>query len=236
MFKDQFDKEELRNFYSLEDRDTIRVRINFISSADGAVTLKGRSGALGTKTDQALMKVLRAMADVVLVGAGTVRAEGYGGFGLKPEDVKWRREHGLSDEPRMAIVTNSADLDAEMSVFQKAKQPPLVITHSEADASHLTGVAEIIVAGTESVDATLAVNELEKMGLPQILCEGGPHLFGSLLDAELAHEVCLTLAPMFVGGEADRISVSKIEEGRRYKLKNALHDADSMLYLLYSKV
>ena len=84
-------RDELLAAYALPDRDATRVRMNFVQSADGAVTLQGRSGPLGGDTDRAVMRVLRAMADVVIVGAGTVRVEEYGGLGGDDEDAAWRR-------------------------------------------------------------------------------------------------------------------------------------------------
>lgn len=226
-------KELLREEYALPDRSKTRVRVNFISSADGAVTLAKSSGGLGSKTDQELMKVLRAMADVVVVGAGTVRAEGYGGLGLKEADIKWRRSQGLSDHPRIAVVTNRGDLDPEMSVFTKADVRPIVVTNETAKIDSLRPVADIITAGHDSVSVATLNQELAMIGLNQILCEGGPHLFGAYLDADLVDEVCLTLAPTFVGGNAGRISHSIIEAKRNFELVNLLRE-DSMLFLRYA--
>lgn len=228
-----FDGANLYEVYAVADRETTRVRANFISSADGAVTLHNKAGGLGSKNDQRLMRVMRAISDIVIVGAGTVRAEGYGGLGLHPDDHTWRKERSLSENPRMAIVTNSGDLNPEMSFFKKAEVRPLVITHANARVGHLTDVADILVAGPDKVEVSELTKKLSESGYTQILCEGGPHLFGSFLDEDLINEVCLTISPLFVGGDAHRIVYSKVEKKRPFKILSALQDADSMLYLRY---
>ena len=101
------DRDELRAAYALPDREISRVRMNFVSSLDGAVTLGGLSGALGGEGDRRLMQVLRSMCDVVLVAAGTVRAEGYGGLHLETVDASWRESQGLPAQPRLAMVSRS---------------------------------------------------------------------------------------------------------------------------------
>ena len=83
-------RERLRVAYDLGDRATPRVRMNFVMSLDGAVTVDGRSGGLGDGNDRLAMQVLRSLADVVLVGAGTVRIEGYGGVRVDGADAAWR--------------------------------------------------------------------------------------------------------------------------------------------------
>src|SRR6478672_9828393 len=97
-------REELLAAYEPPDRTRTRVRLNFVESADGAATLEGRSGPLGGEGDRELMQVLRAMADVIVVGAGTVRVEGYGGLRVDKQDRAWRREQGMPDHPALAIV------------------------------------------------------------------------------------------------------------------------------------
>src|SRR5690606_7592518 len=113
--------------YPLPGSERPHVRMNFVSSADGAVTIDGRSGGLGGANDRKLMRVLRTLCDVVLVGAGTVRAEGYGGLNLPDEYSERRVDLGLSRVPRMAVVSGSLDLDPGMSVFTKTEERPLII-------------------------------------------------------------------------------------------------------------
>ncbi len=183
--------------------------VNMIASLDGAITVDDRSGALGAPADKAMFAALRAVADVVLAGAGTVRAEGYGP--PRPSDATRaaRRGRGQSEAPRLAIVTRSLDLDLDLPLFTKAEEPPLVLTCSAAPAQRLDevgAVAELIVAGDATVDLPLAMGMLHAGGVRTITCEGGPHLNGDLLLDDLIDEWALTLAPLLVGGDAARSS------------------------------
>src|SRR3954447_4086569 len=96
------------------DRRKPRIRVNFIAALDGAVTLDGRSGGLGNPTDQEMMARLRLHADVVLVGAGTIRVEGYGPIELSEPAQAWRAAQGMTPNPRMAILTRSGDIPAKV--------------------------------------------------------------------------------------------------------------------------
>ncbi len=224
--------------YALPDRERPRIRMNFVSSADGAVTLGGRSGALGGETDRALMQVLRMMTDVVLVGAGTVRAEGYGGMRLRAEDVLWRRAHGLADHPALAVVSGALDLAPDEAVFTDAVRRPVVVTteSAAADRGGLFGaVADVVTCGASAVDLRAMQTALAARGWRQVLCEGGPSLFGALLDAGLVDEVCLTLAPRFVGGDAARIVRGAGEADRMFGLAGILHDAEGFVFAHYSR-
>jgi len=227
---------ELFDAYALPDRDRKRVRMNFVESADGAVTLGGRSGALGGETDRALMGVLRAMADVVVVGAGTVRAEGYGGVAVGADDVAWRRERGLEDQPGLAVVSRSLDLEPGDAVFSKAVRRPVLVT---TDAAHrargrlFEPVADVLPCGEGAVDLWAMLDAFAARGWTQVLCEGGPHLFGSLLEAGLVDEVCVTVAPRFVGGDAGRIVRGAVESDRPFTLAGVTSDAEGFLFLRY---
>jgi riboflavin-specific deaminase-like protein len=202
------------------------VRVNFASSVDGAVSVDGRSAGLSSDTDRTLFHVLRAMADVVLVGAGTVRAENYGGA----------REGGDKGPPPIAVVSRSLDLDPAARVFTETQVKPIIVTCSSAPADlrqRLESVADVVVAGEADVDLRLAVAAFAERGLEQVICEGGPHLFGSLVGAGLVDELCLTLAPLLAGGTAGRIVaglVSRVADPLR--LVHVLED-DSHLFLRY---
>ncbi|MGK3951016.1 dihydrofolate reductase family protein [Microbacterium sp. I2] len=229
-------RDELFAAYALPDRDRTRVRMNFVESADGAVTLRGLSGGLGGDTDRSAMQVLRTMADVVLVGAGTVRAEGYGDIRVGDDDVAWRREHGLDDQPALAIVSGGLRLEPGDSVFADAVGRPVVVT-TDASARARGGVfgavAEVLAAGTESVDFSAMLDAFTRRGWTQVLCEGGPHLFGSMLDAGLVDEVCVTVAPRFVGGAAGRIVQGARESDRRFALAGVIIDDEGFALLRY---
>ena len=229
-------RDELRTAYALPDREIPRVRMNFVSSIDGAVTLGGLSGALGGEGDRRLMHVLRSMCDVVLVAAGTVRAEGYGGLRLETVDASWRESHGLPAQPRLAMVSRSLDVGAEHPFFAEATTRPIVVTCAAAPAERraaLAAVADVLVCGDAAVDLADALAQLAALGLAQVLCEGGPHLFGELAEAELVDEVCLTLSPLLVGGAAPRIVQGAPERGRQMRLVHALSDEDGFVFLRY---
>ncbi len=228
---------EMLAAYALPDRAAPRLRANFVSSLDGAVTLNGRSGALGSPDDQRLMSVLRTLADVIVVGAGTVRAEGYGGLRLPADKVDLRRAMGLSDQPPIAVVSSSLDLDPTHPFFSKALVRPMVLTHEDAPLPRraaLAAVAEVIDCGASSVGPARLMLALAERGMPQVLCEGGPHLFGELLAADLVDELCLSLSPVLVGGGAGRIAQGAAEAARRMRLVHALPAGD-MLLLRYAR-
>ena len=204
---------DLLELYAPVDRARPGIRVNFIQSLDGSATVADLSGALGSPADKAVFDVLRAVCDVVLVGAGTARAEGYGALTVGDTFVSWRRAAGLSDHPAMALVSGRLDLDPADELFTKAPTPPLVFTTGSAplDArERLAGVATVIDAGDERgrVDPALVRAELLRRGLAQVLCEGGPSLFGGLIAADLVDEFCLTLSPMLEGGTGPRIATA----------------------------
>ncbi|QEO15322.1 pyrimidine reductase family protein [Agromyces intestinalis] len=231
------DRATLLDAYAIDDRTTPRVRMNFVMSLDGAVTLDDRSGGLGDASDRLAMGVLRALADVVLVGLGTVRVEGYGGVRVGREGVAWRREHGLPHQPRIATVSRALDIDAAHPFFAGAVTRPLVITCAASPPARraaLAEVADVIVCGEASVDLGAALAALASAGLSQVLCEGGPHLFGSLLESELVDELCLSLSPTLVGGDAGRIVRGAAEAARRMRLVHALPAGD-LLLLRYAR-
>jgi riboflavin-specific deaminase-like protein len=228
--------DELRAAYALPDRATPRVRMNFVESADGAATLDGRSGPLGGGTDRVLMQLLRSLADVVLVGAGTVRAEGYGGTRVSDEDAARRRAAGLADQPRLAVVSRALDLEPRHPFFSDAVARPIVVTCAASPAHRreaLADVADVLVCGDDEVDLAAALDELARRGLAQVLCEGGPHLFGALLDAGLVSEVCVTIAPRIVGGSAGRIARGAAEADRRFSLAGVLSDDEGFVFVRY---
>ncbi|MET0976183.1 MAG: pyrimidine reductase family protein [Leifsonia sp.] len=218
--EDGLSRELLAAAYALPDRETPRIRVNFVSSLDGAATIGDRSGGLGDEEDQRVMSVLRSLADVLLVGAGTVRAEGYGGVGLP-----------------LAIVSSALDLDPGHPVFSGTDAPRYVITHAgslPARREALSAVAEVLVCGDHGVDLHAAVRALVERGHTQVLSEGGPHLFGDLVAEDLVDELCLSLSPVIVGGTAGRIVRGAPEQLRRMRLVHALHGS-GMLFLRYGR-
>ncbi len=213
------DRAALLARYAPGDRSEPRVRVNFIQSVDGSASLEGRSGGLGQPADKIVFDLLRAVADVVLVGAGTARAEGYGALTVGPDDVVWRQAAGLAPHPAMALVSARLDLDPAGDLFTKAPTPPLVFTARSAPTDardRLAPVATLIDASGPDdarVDAARVREELAARGLLQVLCEGGPTFFGDLIASDLVDELCLTLSPVLEGGAGPRIARSPRADG-----------------------
>ena len=194
------------------DRSVPRLRVNFVASVDGSATADGRTRALGGPADLLVFDLLRQLADVVVVGAGTVRDEGYGALRLGDGAVSWRREAGLSDHPVFAVVSSSLRLDPESSVFADAPVRPLVLTAEAAPAAaraRLDEVADVVSCGVDRVDPRLLVRTLVERGLTQIHSEGGPALLGDLVASDVVDELCLTVSPALEGGAGPRIVAAR---------------------------
>lgn len=217
-----------------ESLDRPHVRVNFVSSADGAVALAGRSGGLSNEADKELFALLRALTQVVLVGAGTARVEGYRGVRFKPANAELRRRLGLAPHPPIAVVSGSATIDPDGGLITDTGAPTIVFTTADAPAARrdaLTAAgAEVVVAGKSWVDPALIVAELGERGLHRVLCEGGPRLFGDLVMANLVDELCLTIAPILLAGPAGRIAHGLDEPTPLdLRLASALLDTDALL-------
>ncbi|GAA2402635.1 hypothetical protein Cme02nite_56830 [Catellatospora methionotrophica] len=211
--------------------DSPLLRVNMITSLDGAATLEGRSGSLGGPADQDLMKRLRMQADVVVVGAGTIRVEGYGATLIDADAQAWRVANGLTPHPRFAVVTRGGDVPAKFFADPPAR--PIVITHAAAPHD-FPEAAEVIDCGDSSVDPAVMVAELATRGLTQILCEGGPHLLGSLLAADLVDELCLTVSPTLAGPGSVRIVSGPPTSPHRLHPAHVLTDG-THLYLRHTR-
>jgi len=185
------------------------VIVDMIASIDGATAVAGRSGGLGGPADKAVFRALRAVPDVVLVGAATARIETYGAVRLDDEVRARRVGRGQAPVPRLALVTRRVDLDPEAAMFTEADTAPLVFTTEAAAAEHVgrfEGRAELVGAGTDTVDLTRAMADLGARGVQTVLVEGGPSLNGQLVAAGLVDEWCQSLAPLLVAGASDRVA------------------------------
>jgi len=182
------------------------LRVNFVASADGAVAVEGVSSGLEAPGDRTVFGLLRELADVILVGAGSVRAEGYRGARTSPEREARRRARGQAPVPPIAVVSTRGDLDPASPLFTDTAVAPLVLLTGPAPDTVRSALAG---AGVEVVDVggdpAAVVAALADRGLSRVLCEGGPALFGALLDAGRVDELCLSLAPQLEGGAAGRI-------------------------------
>lgn len=226
--------EELLERYPRRGDPTLRV--NFIAAVDGAVTIDGTSGPLGGPGDKQIFDLLRMTCDALVVAAGTVRTERYDALRLDEAGRAWRRERGLPEFPLMVVVSSSLRLDPGQLVFADAPIRPLVVTSAgQSPPPGLAEVAEILVLGDDEVDLAAMVAELHRRGATQILCEGGPRLFGALIAADLVDEVCLTVSPVLTGGGAGRIAAGLDgHPPRRMALRSVL-SSDDMLFLRYAR-
>ena len=208
------------------------VRVNFVSSIDGSATQAGRSGALSDAADKRVFALLRRVCDVVLVGAGTVRVEGYGGMRVDDASAAWRTSHGFASQPTLAIVSGDLGLDPASEVFTKAPVRPMVLTVAaapEARREALAQVADVIECGEASVDTAIAVRMLAERGLNRVHCEGGPHLFGTFAAERTLDEVCLTVSPVLEGGLGKRIIDGAPQLPLDMRLAQVLRSGDTLL-------
>jgi len=217
------------------------LRANFIASLDGGATLSGKSGQLGGAGDRAVFNLLRELADVILVGAGTVRAEDYSGARLTIAQRQDRQARGQCEVPQLAIVTKSGRLDREMPVFTRTEVPPLVCTCAAvADQTRLglAGLADVVECSDDDparVDEASVLAALADRGLYRVLTEGGPTLFGSFVERGMLDELCLTIAPSVVGGQGGRISAGPGQVLTAMHCAHILSDDDGYLYTRYVK-
>ncbi len=217
------------------------VRGNFALTADGAVEVDGRSGGIGGDDDRRIFSTLRAGADVVLVGSGTVRAEQYGAVRIDDAALEWRATHGRGTAVPVAVVTSRADLLPDAKLFRESAAPgrarALVMTCEAAPAQArraLEDVAEVVVCGDGAVDDGLVVDELDARGLSRVLCEGGPTILRRLVGAGLVDELCLTIGPLLAGpGHAGLLGDDPLPGALRMRLVGLLSSDDGALFARY---
>jgi riboflavin biosynthesis pyrimidine reductase len=219
---------DLVPFYPRNPEPTVRV--NFIASADGAVSVDGLSGGLQGPGDKQIFDTLRMVCDALVVGSGTIKAENYDGLRLPDQARAWRRQNVLSEHPLMVIVSNSLNLDYDQLVFADAPIRPIILTRPGADTRTAAKHAEVIVAD----DLTAGIAALNARGATQILCEGGPGLLGSMIARDLVTELCLTVSPLLVGGGPGRIATGPPASPRKMSLRHILSRED-MLFLRYAR-
>jgi riboflavin biosynthesis pyrimidine reductase len=231
----------LEERYATDDRsidgDRPWLMVNMIASADGGTSVDGRSGGLGGPADKQVFAAIRAVADVVLVAAGTVRAERYGPPRPSADVRRRRRARGQSEVPRIAIVTRSLDLDLTTPLFTDADAPPYLLVPEDVAAARLEQVAEratVLRCGEHTVSLTLALEALHAEGARVVLSEGGPSLNGALVAADLVDELCLTVSPTLVAGSSARIAHGDHGVLTRLHLRHVLEEGGS-LFLRYTR-
>jgi riboflavin biosynthesis pyrimidine reductase len=234
------DDERLAAFYSYPERlDGCWVRANMISSLDGGATDDGKAAGLAGPGDRALFARMRQEADVILVGASTVRIENYSGAQMSLAQRKERQSRGQAEVPPIAIVTHGADFEHDAKIFTRTEVPPLVMISRDAvDDAHgrLGSMAEIIDASgaqTDRVDLAVVMKTLADRNLLRVLSEGGPAMFSLLIEEGFLDEFCMTIAPILVGGQALRIATGAGVVHTRMRRTHLLTDGEGYLYTRY---
>jgi riboflavin-specific deaminase-like protein len=196
-----------------------------VATVDGRAAVNGSAVGIGSPADKHLMRELRAEADVVLHGAGTVRADPLSAR-VPPEMVQSRISRGLSAQPLGAIITRSGNLPRHHPYFES---PTVIYITSDHAVSVDAPTVQVCKVG--SVKA--AIDDLRGRGLKRILCEGGPTLNTALLQAELVDEIFLTIAPKILGGEDPLTIVKGPGLGTIHLELRSLVELDGELFLKY---
>ncbi|WP_419998599.1 pyrimidine reductase family protein [Streptomyces boninensis] len=213
-FPDLTDREwsldELADAYAYPAGEPVWLRANMVASLDGAAHHDGRSKPLSGPADLRIFGVLRGLADAVVVGAETVRQEGYRPARAREEFAARRAAAGQGPAPAVVVLSAGLDLDFSLPLFAAPLTPTLLVTGASAApervaAARKAGV-EVVVAGEgPGADPARVVTALAERGLTRLLCEGGPTLLGRLAAAGVLDELCLSIAPRVVAGDAPRI-------------------------------
>ncbi|MEV7281475.1 pyrimidine reductase family protein [Streptomyces sp. NPDC093111] len=217
------------------------LRANMVSSLDGAGQHDGRSQPLSSETDMRIFGTLRALADVVVVGAETVRLEGYRPARAREAFAARRAAAGQGPAPVIAVVTASLDLDFSLPLFTEPLVPTLVLTGAQAPADRVAEArgagAEVLVAGEgRGVEPERAVALLAERGLRRQLTEGGPRLLGQFVAAGVLDELCLSVSPTMTAGSAQRIAGGpSVDVPRRFAVASLL-EQDGFLFTRYRRI
>jgi riboflavin-specific deaminase-like protein len=175
--------------------------VNFISSADGRAAFHGQSGPLGDDADREMFHGLREQVDCVIAGTGTLRAEHYGRLIRKPERRERRVKAGRTPEPLMCIITRSGAVPVDAPLFSEPEAKVVVFGPPGTSVDGVAAQVQVISLDPGEMTLTTAIRRLRTdLGIRSLLCEGGPTLFGALLQERLVDELFLTLAPKLTGG------------------------------------
>ncbi|MBM7849130.1 dihydrofolate reductase family protein [Arthrobacter roseus] len=226
------DDAQLLAIYAYSDPSKSCARFNFVATADGAANHQGVSGGLGGPADKKVFGLLRRLADAVVVGAGTVRAEGYAGELLDAQGQQWRLGHGLATHPALVIISGSLDMASDADIFSRSPVQPIVLTTERAPLEsryRIAEVADVVVAGVDELDVEAALGELSDRGLTRLLCEGGPGVFGAFQAAGRVDELCLTFSPSLAGGGGPRIVSGSGHELQALALNHVLVSGSEVL-------
>lgn len=228
---------DLDEAYAWRPGPTRQVRANMVASADGGATRSGATEELSGPADKRVFAVLRGLADVILVGAGTVRIEDYGPARPTLERQERRVAAGLAPIPPLAVVSGRLDLSPESRFFTEATVRPVVVTVDAAPPERqraLRRVADVVVAGAARVEPAAMCDALAARGFARVLCEGGPQLLSTITAAGRLDELCLTVSPQLVGGSGPRILTGPVLHPAAALTVEHVLEEDGFLFLRYA--
>ncbi|WP_280455047.1 pyrimidine reductase family protein [Nocardia brasiliensis] len=219
------------DLYEYESGESPWIKANFVVSVDGAIAANGgTSGALTSPLDQQVLRLLRELSDVVLVGASTIRAEDYIGIRVSDAGQERRRARGMAPTPPIAVVTGRADLDPNARIFTNTSVPPIILTTTTASTTAKrnleTAGAHVVELGAHSITTTAIVDTLSSFGHRRIVTEGGPTLVGQLAADHALDELCITTAPTVLSGTSVRLTHSERPASLAMDCKHIIFDAD----------
>ncbi|MEU6854305.1 pyrimidine reductase family protein [Actinacidiphila alni] len=214
------------------------LRANMVSSLDGAARYDGRSAPLSSEADMRIFGVLRALADVVLVGAETVRQEGYRPAKARAAFAARRAADGQPPAPAIAVISRRLDLDFTAPLFTEPATPTLVLTGAATPEDRIAAAraagAQVVIAGDgDGVDPVRTVRELAALGHARLLHEGGPRILAQFAAADALDELCLTVAPVIGGGDAPRIMNGPGVPGPARFVPRSVLEEDGFLFTRY---
>ncbi|MDT9695089.1 pyrimidine reductase family protein [Streptomyces sp. P17] len=233
--------DELAEVYAYRDSAEPWLRANMVSTLDGAAQYDGKSQPISSATDMRIFGTLRALADVVVVGAETVRLEGYRPARARAEFTARREAAGQAPAPAIAIVSASLDLDFSLPLFTSPLVPTVLLTGAAAAPDRVAAAekagARVLFAGDGAgVEPARAVRALAGLGYRRLLTEGGPRLLGQLVAAGVLDEICLTVSPMLTAGDAQRIADGPaVDVPRQFALVSLLEE-EGFLFTRYGRV
>ncbi|WEH36464.1 pyrimidine reductase family protein [Streptomyces sp. AM 4-1-1] len=222
--------DELADAYAYPATDTPWLRANMVSTLDGAAQHDGRSQPISCAADMRIFGTLRGLADAVVVGAETVRLEGYRPARARDAFAGRRAAAGQGPAPAVAVVSASLDLDFSLPLFASPLVRTLVVTGAGASADRVRAAedagARVVIAGDgATVEPDRAVRELAGLGLKRLLTEGGPRMLGQFVAGGVLDELCLTVSPLLTAGDAQRIAVgSALTVPERFALASLLEE------------
>lgn len=205
------------------------VTTNMVMSLDGAYAFGGTSGGLSSDADHALFLAQRSLADVILVGASTVREERYRRPTTDAGVRAIRDRHGQEPVPRVVITSRSLHLPADTPLLEGEPPPPIMAHPADADTTAAPAGVELLEVGTDGVDPGALLSELHTRGARLVVCEGGPGLLGQLAAADLVDEYLLTLSPKLVGGDRVGLLAGAEAADGSFGLHRALQQDDHLM-------